>query len=96
MTKFRDDYYVNQELERKLRLDRKLKSKVLDFLSTYDYQKTYTQIHKECVPGTSAWICESPNFRDWISGTSKTLWFTGRCKYTAVSNMQWHDLSENQ
>lgn len=87
MTKFRDEYSRNKEEDKNWRLEinhRRLereKLEALDALSTYDYQKTYRQIRKECVPGTSTWICESPEFNTWMSGTLKTLWFTGRCRY---------------
>ena len=87
MAKFRDDDYRNKEEDKNWRLEvnhRQLereKLKALDALSIYDYQKTYRQIRKECVPGTSTWICESPEFHAWMSGTLKTLWLTGRCKY---------------
>ena len=87
MAIFRDDDHRNKEEEKNRRLEisrRQLereKLKALDALSLYDYQKTYRQIRKECVPGTSTWICESPEFHAWMSGTLKTLWFTGRCKY---------------
>ena len=87
MAKFRDDDYRYKEEDRNWRLEinhRQLereKLEALDALSTYDYQKTYRQIRKECIPGTSTWICESTEFHGWMSGTLKTLWFTGRCKY---------------
>ena len=87
MARFRDDNYRNKEEDKNWRLEishRQLereKSETLDALSIYDHKKTYRQIRKECVPGTSTWICESPEFHEWMSGTLKTLWFTGRCKY---------------
>ena len=87
MAKFRDDNYRNQEEDKNWRLainQRQLereKLEALDALSIYDYQQTYRQIRKECIPGTSTWICESTEFHAWMSGTLKTLWFTGRCKY---------------
>ena len=87
MTKFIDDYSRNKEEDKNRRLEiyhrwlERERLEALDALSTYDYQKTYRQIRKECVPGTSTWICESPEFDAWMSGTLKTLWFTGRCKY---------------
>ena len=87
MAKFRDDDYKSKEEDKNWRLEinsrksERGKLEALDALSTYDYQKTYRQIRKECIPGTSTWICESPEFHAWMSGTLKTLWFTGRCKY---------------
>ena len=87
MAKFRDDDYRNKKEDKNWRLEtnhrhlEREKLEALDALSNYDYQKTYRQIRKECVPGTSTWICESPEFHAWMSGTLKTLWFTGRCKY---------------
>lgn len=86
MVKFRDDDHESKEEDKKWRLEinhRKLEKKrleALDALSTYDSQKTYRQIRKECLPGTSTWICESPEFHAWMSGTLETIWFTGRCK----------------
>ena len=63
--------------------DRKLKEKRLQALnsfSTYNCRKWYSQVRKECIPGTSAWICESDTFRTWVAGHSGTLWCCGRCK----------------
>lgn len=93
MAKFRDDDYRNKKEAKNWRLEinhRQLereKLEALDALSTYEYQKTYRQIRKECVPGTSTWICESPEFHTWLSGTLKTLWFTGRCKYRMTASV---------
>ena len=90
MVKFRDDDFKQKEEDKKWRLEinnRQLereKLKTLDALSVYDYQKAYRQTRKECIPGTSTWICESPEFHAWMSGTQKTLWFTGRCKYRLI------------
>lgn len=70
----------NRRLEINRRKFEKTKFETLNAFSTYDYQKTYRQIRKECIPGTSMWICESPEFHAWMSGALKTLWFTGRCK----------------
>ena len=99
--KFRNDHHKNKEEERHLRLEidrRKFEEKrleALNGLSTYDYQKTYRQIRKECVPSTSMWICENPEFHAWISGTLKTLRFTGRCKCIITPSAQ-QCLCENQ
>ena len=87
MAKYMDEAHRNKEEEKNWRLGishrhlEREKIKALDALSIYDYRKTYRQIRKECVPGTSIWICKSPEFHAWMSGTLKTLWFTGRCKY---------------
>ena len=62
------------------------KIETLNDFSIYDYQKTYRQIRKECIPGTSMWICESPEFHAWKSGVLKTLWFSGRCKCIMTPN----------
>lgn len=86
LVKFRDDHHKSKEEEKNWRLEinrrklEKMKLKALDALSTHDYQKSYRQIRKECIPGTSTWICEDPEFHAWMSGTLKTLWFIGRCK----------------
>ena len=90
--KFKNDYDKSNEegKNRRLEINRrkleKMRLKALDALSTYDFQKTYRQIRKECSPGTSTWICESPELHAWVSGTSKTLCFTGRCKCKMIPN----------
>ena len=93
MAKFRDSDDRNKEEAKNWRLEinhRQLereKLEALDALSIYDHQKTYRQIRKECVPGTSTWICESPEFHTWISSTLETLWFTGRCEYRMTASV---------
>ncbi|KAL8732018.1 MAG: hypothetical protein Q9181_004084 [Wetmoreana brouardii] len=83
-TNFTKGYQITQAEETNRRLEtnrRKLEKnriEALDALSTYDHQKTYKQIRKECVPGTSMWICENPAFDAWLSETLKTLWLIGR------------------
>lgn len=59
---------------------RKRKTQALDSLSTYDYQKTYKQIRKECIRGTSEWILGTSEFEIWKEGTPKGLWCSGKCK----------------
>ncbi|KAL6713035.1 hypothetical protein ACLMJK_009431 [Lecanora helva] len=82
--RYRDIYYKSKHKEENWRLEishRKLEKKkleALDALSTYDYQKTYRQLRKECTPGTSTWIYKEPEFCAWVSGTLRTLWFTGK------------------
>lgn len=84
MVKFRDDDHKSKEEDKNWHLEinrRKLERKrleALDALSIYDYQKTYRQIRKECIRGTSMWICESPEFHAWMFGTLETLYLTGR------------------
>lgn len=84
VVKIWDDHRKGKEEEKNWRLEvnrrnlEKMRLKALDALSTHDYQNSYRQIRKECIPGTSTWICEDPEFRAWMSGTLKTLWFTGR------------------
>lgn len=62
----------------------KARTKVLDAFSVYDHQRTYKQLRKECVPGTSSWICETDEFQDWIwmKGLGRTFWCTGKRKST--------------
>ncbi|KAL8736998.1 MAG: hypothetical protein Q9181_002122 [Wetmoreana brouardii] len=85
-TNFTKGYQITQAEEYNRRLEtnrRKLEKnriEALDALSTYDHQKTYTQIRKECVPGTSMWICENPAFDAWLSEALKTLWLIGRSR----------------
>ena len=91
LVKLRDSFYHTNEENKTWRLEinrRRLERKkmeALDSLSTYDYHRTYRQIRKECIPGTSLWICEDPEFQAWLFGSLKTLRFTGRCKYRMAS-----------
>ncbi|KAL9629213.1 MAG: hypothetical protein Q9164_006976 [Protoblastenia rupestris] len=84
LVKLRDSFYHTNEENKTWRLEinrRRLERKkmeALDSLSTYDYHRTYRQIRKECIPGTSMWICEDPEFQAWLIGSLKTLRFTGR------------------
>ena len=55
--------------------------RVLDFFSTYDHQRAYKQARRECVVGTSTWICETLEFRAWMVEPRETLWCHGRRKY---------------
>jgi len=86
LTKFKNDYHVSKAEENNRHLDinrrksERKKFEALDSLSTYNYHKAYKQIRKECVPGTSMWICENPVFHMWLSGKLKTLWLIGGCK----------------
>ncbi|KAL8671467.1 MAG: hypothetical protein Q9168_004036 [Polycauliona sp. 1 TL-2023] len=81
----RDSLYNGQAEDKLLRqkLDRqKLKKKklsVLDNLSTYDYQKTYKQIRKECIPGTSSWILEDSKYTAWKDGVGSGKSFLSAC-----------------
>ena len=90
IVKLRDSIYQTNKEEKDLRLEihrRKLekrKLEALESLSTYNYQKTYNQIRKECVPGTSNWILEKLEFKTWKEGTPKVLWCSGKCKYIKV------------
>ena len=90
IAKWMDSVYRDNRKENDLRLEihrRKLekrKLKALDSLSTYDYQKTYKRIRKECVPGTSNWILENLEFKTWKEGNPKVLWCSGKCKYARV------------
>ena len=86
VVKILDEHHKSKEEENNWRLEisrrklEKMRLKALNALSTHDYQKSYRQIRKECIPGTSMWVCEDPEFQAWMFGTLKTLWFTGRCK----------------
>ncbi|KAL8753875.1 MAG: hypothetical protein Q9199_004740 [Rusavskia elegans] len=68
---------VRSEVDR--RKAKKRKMQALDSLSTYDYQSTYKQIRKECVPGTSTWILQDAQFKAWKEGNQKGLWCSGKC-----------------
>ena len=93
VSRLRADFQGSKEEETKWRLEinrRKLERtrlEALDTLSSYDYQKAYRQIRKECIPGTSMWICENPKFQSWKSGTLKTLQLTGKRKYEIAPNV---------
>ena len=54
--------------------------RVLDAFSTYDHQWAYKQARRECVVGTSTWICETLEFKSWMVEPRETLWCQGRCK----------------
>ena len=92
LVKLRDNIHESNEENKNWRLGvnrrrlEKTKSGVLDVLSTYDYQKAYKQIRKECAPGTSNWLFKNSEFKTWKEGTSKTLWYSGRCKSLVVSS----------
>ena len=92
VAKWMDNFYRDSEKEKNLSLKihrRKLekrKLEALDSLSTYNHQKTYNQIRKECVPGTSNWILENSEFKTWKEGNPKVLWCSGKCKYVKVPN----------
>ncbi len=70
---------------RRLAIDRQKSEKhrlrVLDAFSTYDHQRAYKQARRECVVGTSTWICETLEFKSWMVEPRETLWCHGRCKY---------------
>ncbi|KAL8896568.1 MAG: hypothetical protein Q9207_007647 [Kuettlingeria erythrocarpa] len=80
----RDSFHRSNTEEKASRLEidrrrsKKKKMQALDSLSTYDYQKTYKQTRKECVPGTSNWILETSEFKAWEKGTSEGIWCSGK------------------
>ncbi len=86
LAKFRDKVHQDDEDAKKWRMQlnqQKLEEhrrRVLDALSTYDYQKTYRQLRKECTPGTSTWVCECSEFQSWMADPIETLWCTGKRK----------------
>ena len=53
---------------------------ILDRLSTYDHKKSYKQLRKQCMPGTSTWISENSDFQKWLSGSLDSLWCIGKRK----------------
>ena len=69
----------------RLAIDRQKSEKhrlrVLDAFSTYDHQRAYKQARRECVVGTSTWICETLEFKSWMVEPRETLWCHGRCEY---------------
>lgn len=80
------DFTQRLEIERR-RLERE-KLEILDSLSTYDYQSAFRRLRRECVPGTSQWICETSEFHEWMSRSSQRLWLTGKCKYTLAEALK--------
>ncbi|KAI4127094.1 MAG: hypothetical protein LQ338_003380 [Usnochroma carphineum] len=84
LVQLKDSVHQSKKEEKDLRMEidrrklRKRKQQTLDTLSTYDYQRTYKQIRKQCVPGTSNWILENPEFKMWKEGPSKGLWCSGK------------------
>ena len=91
LVRIRDSYQRSSEEDRAWRAEiirrrfEKEKMNTLLILSTYDYQKTYKQILKGCVPGTSLWITECPEYLAWVHGPLKTLRFSGKCKFRCHS-----------
>ncbi|KAL8830901.1 MAG: hypothetical protein Q9191_001175 [Dirinaria sp. TL-2023a] len=76
---YRDNKKVNDSrLEIHRRRLEKRKRQVLKSLSTYNYQRTYKQIRKECVPGTSNWVLEDLAFKTWKEEDPKVLWCSGK------------------
>ena len=69
----------------RLAIDRQKSEKhrlrVLNAFSTYDHSRAYKQARKECVVGTSTWICEALEFKSWMAEPRETLWCHGRCEY---------------
>lgn len=56
----------------------KKRKKALDSLSVYEYKKTFRRIRRECVPGTSSWICETPEFQSWLIDHKTTFSCVGK------------------
>ncbi|KAL9042772.1 MAG: hypothetical protein Q9214_003688 [Letrouitia sp. 1 TL-2023] len=78
----KEDRRVREEVHQR-RLEKK-KQETLGKLSTYDYQKTYKQIRKECIPGTSNWILETTEFKSWMEDDQRVLWCSGKCSGKSV------------
>lgn len=72
----KEDEVLRMEVDRRKLVKRKMEA--LDCLSTYNYQKFYKQIRKECTPGTSNWILENSVFKKWKEETPKILWCSGK------------------
>ncbi len=77
-----DEEAKNWALDASRRETEKARTKALDAFSVYDHQRTYKQLRKECVPGTSSWICETDEFQKWMNGLGRTFWCTGKRKST--------------
>ena len=59
----------------------RVRLKVLDSISVYDYQKSWKYSRKQCLKGTSSWIFEKSEWKDWLSySSSVSLCCTGICK----------------
>ena len=54
------------------------KAEILAKLSMFDYQTPFRRLRREHVANTCQWIFKSPAFVDWLTGTSRVLWLTGR------------------
>ncbi|KAL8991816.1 MAG: hypothetical protein Q9169_007626 [Polycauliona sp. 2 TL-2023] len=89
-----EDQILRQKLDR--RKLRKSKFQTLDRLSSYDYQRTYRQIRKECIPGTSNWILEDSKFQEWNIGDSKGLWCSGKYISACVAAKMMESTSPNE
>ena len=64
----------------------KRQAQFLNKLSTYDYQKAWKLARRPCTTGTSTWLCERDEFREWKrSHQSAMLLCTGRCEFSIES-----------
>lgn len=75
-----DEHSKKSIIEARCRAVEEERMKILDAFSTYNHRKWYSQIRKECLPGTSVWICECETFQMWLVGPVVALWCSGRCQ----------------
>ena len=55
--------------------------RVLDWLSVYDFQKSWKYFRRQCLQRTSSWIFQKPEWGYWLSCTSSAkMCCTGSCK----------------
>ena len=71
-------------IESKRRTLEEKRLKILEAFSQYKYQSSWNQVRKECIPGTSIWVCDTDTFRLWMAGTLDRIWCSGRCEYIVI------------
>ena len=61
------------------------KTKLLESLSTYEYQTNFHQTRKKRHVNTATWLFSTPEFAKWKdSDTSSVFILTGKRKFTAI------------
>ncbi|XWX00732.1 hypothetical protein V2A60_008753 [Cordyceps javanica] len=61
------------------RRSREEKQRLLDWLSSHDYRRPFSEACKKRHCGTAEWICEAPEFIHWRTGTGPPLlWCSGK------------------
>jgi hypothetical protein len=51
--------------------------KVIDWLSPINFFLQHADISQARQPGTGEWLLDDPHFKDWKTGSGRTLWCHG-------------------